>query len=328
MVRNRVGGADVIDQVVPDDDVLGLLRRLQIVPPGDVEHGGNVTDDVAADGDVPGHRPRRAAALVARREQDRVARLSRRPVILDRVAFDEDVLRVLELDQVLDRPVLRHPGERLADQVAADGDVRRYEVRDARVAAAEHDVLGGGLEVVVLDQERPRSVPPHDRLGVLQDPLEVGEVRIEDLGVAAVEREAPALAVAGVAVQVAAVHHEVLRHGGQRALGRAGAAKLDEVGAARRRAGQELEELQCPVGRAWIGAHRRPRRRRADPGEQRRRRRRDAHARRREYRIGARRSDGDWRGAALHAQLERAVECRARLHDDGVARFRGVDRGL
>ena len=328
MVGQVVRGADVVDQVVLDRDVLGLQRRVDVVPARDVEHRGEVPDDVAPNGDVPRHRPRRAAALIARREQDGVARLTRRPVVLDGVAFDQDILGVLELEQVLDRPALRHPRERPADQVAAHRDVRRHQVRNARIAAAEHHVLAGGLEVVVLDQIRAGSVPAHDRLGVLLDALEVREVRVEDLGVAAVEREPAPLAIARVAVEIAAIDHQVLRHRRERALGRACAAEFDEVGAAGRRAGQKLEKLQRPIGRARIRPHRRPRRRRANLGEQRRRRRRDALSRGRQHAVRARGSDGDRRRAVLHPQPERAVEGGARLQHDGVPGVGGVDRRL
>ena len=93
--------------------------------------------------------------------------------------------------------------------------------------------------------------------------------------------------------------------------------------------GQELEKLQGPVRRARIGPDRRPGGRRSNLGEQRRRRGRDALSRRRQQAVGARRPDGDRRrAAALHAQLERTVERRARLQHDGVAGMRGIDRRL
>jgi hypothetical protein len=44
--------------------------------------------------------------------------------------------------------------------IAADRDVARHEVRDVRVAAAEHERLVPALERVVLDEVRPVAVRP------------------------------------------------------------------------------------------------------------------------------------------------------------------------
>src|SRR5207237_7132246 len=105
-------------------------------------------------------------------------------------------------------------------------DARRDQVREARIGASEHDVLAGRLEIVVLDEKRSRTVPPEYRLRILVQPLEVREIRVDDARVAAVESEASALAVRRVAVEVAAIHLEVPRRRGERALGRPGAGEF------------------------------------------------------------------------------------------------------
>ena len=45
-----------------------------------------------------------------------------------------------------------------------DPDVRRDEVRDGGIRTAEQHVLRGAFQVVVVDQVRPRPVPPGDGL--------------------------------------------------------------------------------------------------------------------------------------------------------------------
>src|SRR5688572_1361908 len=65
--------ADVEEHVVPDGDAAGLLARMVVVAPEDVDAAGHVPHDVVAEGDVLDHRPWRAAILVADREEDREA---------------------------------------------------------------------------------------------------------------------------------------------------------------------------------------------------------------------------------------------------------------
>jgi hypothetical protein len=122
--RSAVGGqhvAAVNDRVVLDGDLGGPLPDLhegavpapfrsvdgvdQVVgypyPPHrsagavavareQVERRGRVPDDVVAEGHILDRRPRRGAAFAARREDDRVPRLSIDPVVLEEIAFDQD----------------------------------------------------------------------------------------------------------------------------------------------------------------------------------------------------------------------------------------------
>src|SRR5678816_1561861 len=107
----------------------------------------------------------RAAGVLRRRDHDRHARLSVRPVVLEDVVLDEHTAGVLELEQVLDRP-LALPRRILPDVVPADRDVARGEADNGRIPAAEHDVLTGAREEIVLDEVRPRAIPPLDGLRV------------------------------------------------------------------------------------------------------------------------------------------------------------------
>ena len=82
------------------------------------------------------------------------------------------------------------------------------------------------------------------------DAFEVGEVRVQHLRVAAVQRQPAPLAEARVTVQIAAIDDEVLRYRRQRRLPRdPAAAELHQVGAASWRIRGELEEQQRPVVR-------------------------------------------------------------------------------
>ena len=110
--------------------------------------------------------------------------------------------------------------------IAADLDVRRHEVRDRRIGAAEHHVLARRLQVVVDDPERPRPVPAGDRLGVRADLLEVGEMRVDDRDIPRIQRDAPAGALRLVAMEIAALEGDVVRQGLDR--GRP-TAELDQV---------------------------------------------------------------------------------------------------
>ena len=116
------------------------------------------------------------------------------PDVLEHVAFDEDAPRVLQLERVLHLPLLPAPLERLREVVAPDGDVGWHQVGDRRIGAAEQDVLACAFEIVVLDEVRAGAVPAGNRLAVLPDHLDVGDVAVDDLRRAAVERDAALLA--------------------------------------------------------------------------------------------------------------------------------------
>ena len=97
------------------------------------------------------------------------------------------------------------PGGQLDDVVALDDNVARDEVRRLRVGAAEHDVLGGALEVVVVDDERSRTVEAGNGLGVARKVLAVTEVAVQHVGRRAIECETPLLAAHGVPMDVHAI---------------------------------------------------------------------------------------------------------------------------
>jgi hypothetical protein len=154
--------------------------------------------------------PRCLAAVVRRLEDDGDPRLRSDPVVLENVVLDEQTTGAFELEQVLDRPDVLPHGV-LVEVIAADGDVGRHEVQDVRVRAAEHDVLTGGREVVVLDQVRARPIPSLDRLGI--EPLGVAltDPRVSDHGAGGVEGDAAREVRAGLTVHVEMIEHQIAR---------------------------------------------------------------------------------------------------------------------
>jgi hypothetical protein len=244
------GAADVLEQVVVDGDAAGAPARVVVVAPEHVDARGDVANHVVGEHHVLDHRPRRLAVLVARGEEHREAVLAVRPVVLEQVAVDDDAAGVLQLEQVLDRPRLlalgfvHPPRQRLRHVVVHHLDVGGHEVRHRRVGAAEHHVLARGLEVVVGDAERSGAVPPGHGLRIGADLLEVGDVGIDHGHVAAVEGDATAAALVGIAVHVAAVDDDVMRLRVDGALVAAEAHDLLQEHAARRR---DLESDEAVV---------------------------------------------------------------------------------
>ena len=131
---SRSGGAvDVVEEVVLDEDALGLAGSGggSRCPSGSAPPPlwrtmlfVNVTSRTVDHGAVP--------SWLRDREEDAVAVLAVRPVVLEQVAVDQDALGVLQLEQVLDRPVdagvaraAGLPRERLEQIVLADLDVGR-----------------------------------------------------------------------------------------------------------------------------------------------------------------------------------------------------------
>src|SRR5438552_768761 len=98
------GGADVIEEVVADQDAVGGLAGLEVVLAEDVDAVGGVTDHVVGEGDVLDDGPGGRAVLVAHGEEDGEAVLGLDPVVLEEILVDEHSAGVLELEQVLDRP--------------------------------------------------------------------------------------------------------------------------------------------------------------------------------------------------------------------------------
>ena len=95
--------------------------------------------------------------------------------------------------------------------VVSDLDVGRHEVANRRVRAPEHDVLARRLQIVVHELERARTVPPHDRLGVLRLVLELAQIGVDHGQPTAVQRDAALRRLPDQAVDVATVDDDVVR---------------------------------------------------------------------------------------------------------------------
>ena len=212
-----------------------------------------MADDVVGEGDVEDAGPGGAAILVAHGEEDGGAVLIGGPVILEEIAVDEDALGVLELEAVLDGPAGVAPGGRLEEVVTADFDVGGDEVRDERIGPAEHEVLGRAFEVVVDDLVGAGAVPAVEGLRVEADALPAGDVGIDDGGLAGVQGDAALAAGGGVAVDVAAVDHEVV--GQLREARLVAGAEADEAGVEAAGGGGELDADEAIVVGARVGLH-------------------------------------------------------------------------
>ena len=211
--------ADVLEEVVADGDAPGGLARRDVVAAEDIDArarargrrcSANVTSSTVDHGAPP--------SWLRTVKSTANPFCACAPVALEEIALDEHAPRVLELEEVLHRPRLALvpglaglPRERLGEVVPPDLDVRRDEVRDRRIGAAEHHVLARRLEVVVHDAEGSRPVPAGDGLRVGADLLEVGEVASRRRGRPARSARCPAARPVAVAVQVAALEDEVVR---------------------------------------------------------------------------------------------------------------------
>src|SRR5205085_2000283 len=119
---------DVGEQVVADDQIPQLLAGVGVVVAQDVDPRPGVAHDVVLETDVFDGRPRRVRALGPDGEHDREARLRVRPVVLDEVAVDLHVARVLQLEQILHGICAGPPGHGTGDVVAANHDVARHQL--------------------------------------------------------------------------------------------------------------------------------------------------------------------------------------------------------
>ena len=283
-----------------------------------------MADDVVAHRVVRGHRPIRRAFLVAGLDEDREA-LGRGPGRVEDVPLEQDPARVLRLVEILDGPVHCSPRDRLDETVAADLDVGRNKVRDARVGTAEHDVLAGSFQMVVRDLERPRPRPARDGLRVRAHLFPIRDVGIDHRRGCAVEGDASPAADVGITVDVATIDDDVVRE-----LGEAGLrARTQANQAAGERAGRgsELNPDEAVVVGAILrheGGNRAARGN--DGGHGTHVCRRHTIARRRKCTA---RPDIDPRSAgSLVGQRERAGECGTRLQHDRIAGLGAVDGGL
>src|SRR5262245_51498194 len=239
-----------------------------------VEAPSDLTQKVVSKGYILNDIPGRCPVLVANGEEDGEPGLPVSPVILEDVAVNQYALRVLQLKEVLDPPgrscvarIANSPRERLEAVVAPELDVRRRQVYDFRIGAAEHKILARALEIVIDDLERARAVPAADRLRISANLVTVGDVRVNDRGRGAVERNAAAQSDRAIAVNVESVQDQVVRHLGQRSLI---IAERDQVGG--ERSGVRLREFQpdqTVVMSAARGLQRRPRVRSNNLGHQR-----------------------------------------------------------
>ena len=82
----------------------------------------------------------------------------------------------------------------------------------AGIGPAEHDVFAGGLEVVVLDRVRPRTVPSADRLRILTDTLAVRDMRVANGDGGRIEGDTALLTPDRVAMDVEVAEDDVVRH--------------------------------------------------------------------------------------------------------------------
>ncbi len=211
--------------------------------------------------------------------------------------------------------------------VLPDLDVGRHETVNRGVRAAEHDVLARPLQMVVDDLEGTGPVPAHDGLGVGADLLEVGQVGIDDRQGHAVQRDAPPAAPSGIAVDVAALHDDVVR---QHLLARhASGAELHQVvnEGAGHRPHLDADEPEVMGPRRGHDRATRPGAHhdlRHDGGGG----RRHARSRRGQPIVGRAGAHDDPTGSALLGQCERALKRGSGLQGDHVSRLGGIENGL
>ena len=193
----------------------------------------DVTHVVADERHVLDHGPRRAAVLIAHGEEDRKPALGVRPVVLEEIALDQHAPGILQLEDVLHGPrragvgrIADPPRPRLREVIAPDFDVRRHEVRNRRIGAAEQHVLAGAFKVVVDDLEGAGTAPAGEGLRVGADLLAIRDVRVDDGRGPRVQRNRAPEATLGIAVQVGPIEDQVVR---QRRVGLRRAAQVDEL---------------------------------------------------------------------------------------------------
>jgi hypothetical protein len=178
--------ADSVEYVVRDRDPpcrlgAGILPHIVSIRPRDVKYLAGAADNVVGDRHVLADTEWRSSIGIARRQNDRRGLLAgaQAEFIFHHVAREQDALCALDLDLVLDQPVIAVEAQvvwivdcQLLKVVAGDHDVTRYELVRAAVAGgdrwivgAEENRRGGGLQVVVRDQEWPGAVPAEDAVG-------------------------------------------------------------------------------------------------------------------------------------------------------------------
>ena len=223
---------DAVEHVVVDAEVVRFAARMVGIGAEHLQRRRDVAHHVAAELDVLDLAPWARAVLVAHGEQHRIAGLRLLPRALHHVALDEDAARVFQLEEIFHLPrgrAGRLPRERLAEHIVADDDLRRRELEDRRIGAAEHDVLARRLEVVVLDRVGAGPVPAGDCLRVLADRLDVAHVAADDRRLGGVEGDGALLPAIGVAMHVEAIERQVRRHCREGRLPSPAVAERDDV---------------------------------------------------------------------------------------------------
>src|SRR5207247_2019175 len=253
-----LGTADVVEEVVLDEEALGLLAEEQIVPTEEFDAPGGMADDIVGEGDVGDNGPRGGPGLVAHGEQDSGAMLiGADPVVLKDVAVQQDPLGVFEFEEVLDGPgdpsvggVADFPGQGFEEVVAADLDVGGDEVEDGGAVTTQHRVLCRRVQVVVDDFEGAGAAPAGDGLGVGADFREAPERGIDHGGGRGVHGDAAAAADGGIPVDETAVEDQIVGEG--RGRGFAGP-EFDQTIDKSARGGSELDADEPEVMRARGG---------------------------------------------------------------------------
>src|SRR6185369_6353730 len=213
--------SDVLPQIVPDQNPFGfltLIPRTVVVVSHERNSASAVTDDVIDELDILHNRPWSIAVLIAYREQHGKSGLGLLPTVFHHVALDDDAAGIFQLEQVLDGPLCAFvsrlvllPSQGFHQVIPSHYNVRPHEILDVRIAAAEHDVLTGPLQVVVADFERTGAPPAENRLGVSSDLLKVGEVRVDDGQVPPVQGHAPPRPLFRITVEGATVDNDRVR---------------------------------------------------------------------------------------------------------------------
>src|SRR5262245_37538981 len=110
-----------------------------------IEAPSDLTQNVVSKGHVLYGRPGSIPILVANGEEDGKAVLRMRPVILEDVAVNPYAPGALQFKEVFDPPgrsrvarIANSPRKRLEAVVAPELDVRRRQIDNFRIGAAEH----------------------------------------------------------------------------------------------------------------------------------------------------------------------------------------------
>src|SRR5437667_283538 len=210
-------GADVEKEVVLEEDALEGLSGAVVVSAHVGIPGRGAVDDVVGDGDIRDDMPG-AAAAGAGGEGDAGAGVGLEvvvPGVFQDVAVEQDAGGVFEFEEILDRPggqagvgvVGIVAGGRFEEMVAADLDIGRDDAVGGILG--EHDVLAGGLDLIIDELKGAGATVAQDAVGLVAEFVDVGDPGIEDGGGGAVDDDAVAEAAGGGAVDVAAVEDQV-----------------------------------------------------------------------------------------------------------------------